>query len=445
MGGFAGIVRGALAGINEQAGNTQVAQKLEAQNDAARKAKQDELRAKVFPHAVAIKGLQQKLSATTDPHEQAAITHDIARNLAEVRQMIHPDENPQGNFFERGITDKLHLTTLKNRQDKEKAQQASGAKQDESQAQSIAQGSVPFGQTSGAMLEAKKAADAKALETQKAEAARALEDEKNKNKPPKVTKGFKAMEQGGMALGVQDEDTGKQYLPQQLGPNGDAPPQAKQIWSTIQAIQAGKQARLDQKDKEAQERINQSQERLAHTLAGQANQGTWSVAEDGNGNPVLFNSKTGEQKEAPGGMHKSGYFAKQIAPLDAANLNIKTYLDNGVFDGPGDLALQHEFFTATQPSTGFRMTKVQQDILQGSQSWLNSWQAKLHHATTGTWFSDEQRKQIAKAAQDAIDAKMKTLQSSSAGPKANALGDTRSKQQGGLSDDAIVKALSGGH
>lgn len=141
-----------------------------------------------------------------------------------------------------------------------------------------------------------------------------------------------------------------------------------------------------------------------------ANLGTWTIAEDGNGNTILYNSKTGQTRAAPTGLHKSGYYAKQIAPLEAAKLNINDYMTNGVFDGPGDLALQHEFFTATQPSTGFRMTKVQQDILQNSRSWLGSFQAKALHATTGQWFTNAQRKQIADAATAAISAKEKSLQ-----------------------------------
>jgi hypothetical protein len=446
MGTFGGIVRGALAGLNNASGDTQTAQVLEQKNKDAQQAQHDQLRAQVLPHALAIKGLQAKLQALDpqkDAHEYAAITHDIARNLAEVRGIIYPEKDPKGNFFERGITDKLHLSSLKDRQQKQQGQQAKGKAQDESSAQAIAQGTVPYNQSAPALLEADKAKNAQTLETQRASAAQALEQSKANDKAPKVPKGFKAMEQGGMALGVEDQDTGSQYLPAQLGPKGDAPPQAKQIWSTIQSIQAGKEARLDQKDREAQERINQSQERIAHALGSQANQGTWSQAEDAQGNPVLFNSKTGETKAAPAGLHKSGYFAKQIAPLEASDLNIKGYIGGGKYTGPGDLDLQHQYFTATQPATGFRMTKVQQDILSDSQSWVNSMQGKAHHFATGTWFSDTQRKQIADEAQKAIAAKRAILQQSSAGPKANSLGDTRSQQQGGPSDDDIIKALSG--
>lgn len=164
MGGFASIVRGSLAGLNEAAGNPGTAQALQDKNQQAEQAHVAQVRAQVMPHALAIKGLQAKLAATEDPHEKAALTHDIARNLAEVRGIIYPDKDPKGNFFERGITEKLHLSSLKARQDKLKQQQAKGAKQDESGAASIAQGTVPYGQTPAALGEAQKSADAQKLQ-----------------------------------------------------------------------------------------------------------------------------------------------------------------------------------------------------------------------------------------------------------------------------------------
>lgn len=78
-------------------------------------------------------------------------------------------------------------------------------------------------------------------------------------------KGFKAIEQDGNAVGVTDQDTGKQYLPSQLGPGGDAPPQAKSMWSAIQKAQKDKQDAADKKAKEvadaADKRENREDER----------------------------------------------------------------------------------------------------------------------------------------------------------------------------------------
>jgi hypothetical protein len=211
--------------------------------------------------------------------------------------------------------------------------------------------------------------------------------------------GPKIIEAGGVPYGVSDPKTGQSYYANQMN-DPNTPPEVKQVWGTIQGALTKKQQEADKKQAEIESRFERSL----------ADRGTWNVVEGAHGETELLNSKTGEMRDAPSGLHKSGYYAKQIAPLDAASMNIDDYVKNGVFDGPGDLSLQHEFFTATQPSTGFRMTKVQQDILQNSQNWLNSWKAKVHHATTGTWFSDKQRQQIAKAAQDAINAKKRALQ-----------------------------------
>lgn len=138
--------------------------------------------------------------------------------------------------------------------------------------------------------------------------------------------------------------------------------------------------------------------------------GSWTVAEGADGGTTLYNSKTGETRQAPDGLHKSGYYTKNIAPLEAAKLNVTDYLNNGVYDGPGDLSLQHAFFTATQPSAGFRMTKIQQDTLQNSRGWLGGLEARARHAQTGEWYTPEQRKQIADAALSAIADKEKALQ-----------------------------------
>jgi hypothetical protein len=138
--------------------------------------------------------------------------------------------------------------------------------------------------------------------------------------------------------------------------------------------------------------------------------GSWTMAEGADGGTTLYNSKTGETRQAPDGLHKSGYYTKNIAPLEAAKLNVTDYINNGVFDGPGDLSLQHAFFTATQPSAGFRMTKIQQDTLQNSRGWLGGLEARARHAQTGEWYTPEQRKQIADAALSAIADKEKALQ-----------------------------------
>jgi soluble cytochrome b562 len=79
-------------------------------------------------------------------------------------------------------------------------------------------------------------------------------------KPPK---GMKAMEQGGVFFGIEDQDTGKQYLRSQLEAGGDAPPEAKQMYAEVQKGAADKQKAQDQKEKEAEER---QQRQFAHSI-----------------------------------------------------------------------------------------------------------------------------------------------------------------------------------
>ena len=144
------------------------------------------------------------------------------------------------------------------------------------------------------------------------------------------------------------------------------------------------------------------------------NEGTWTLDEDKDGNPVLFNSKTGLTKAAPPGIAKTGTKAKAdaateklIGPARDAQQYASDYLTNGRFTGAGDEALQEKFFELAKPTTGFRMTQPQIDMLQNSRSWMSGVEAHFRHATTGTWFNDQQRQQIVSTMKDLADAKMK--------------------------------------
>lgn len=149
------------------------------------------------------------------------------------------------------------------------------------------------------------------------------------------------------------------------------------------------------------------------SMAGSADVGTWSIQEDSEGKPVMFNSKTAVVRPVDG-LQKTGTAAKAAAALekevgparDAVKYG-QGYLQNGVFTGSGDEALQEKFFELAKPSTGFRMTKAQMDMLQQSRGWMEGIGAKVRHATSGTWFSDEQRQQIVKTMEDLAAAKVK--------------------------------------
>jgi hypothetical protein len=134
--------------------------------------------------------------------------------------------------------------------------------------------------------------------------------------------------------------------------------------------------------------------------AGSAVKGTLEMGENAQGQTVLYNNKTGAVTAAPG-LQKVGTAAKQQAALekdigpgrDAMNF-ADSYLQGGKFTGPKDEALMEKYFDLAKPSTGFRMSKPQQDMLKNSQSFFDSMKASGRHQLTGTWFSDNQRKQI---------------------------------------------------
>jgi hypothetical protein len=133
-------------------------------------------------------------------------------------------------------------------------------------------------------------------------------------------------------------------------------------------------------------------------VAGTSNVGTWQVEESPDGKPMLFNSKTAQTQAGPEGMQKAGTKAKADAALkpvqDALNY-ADEYAKRTVHTGPGDEAMMEKFFELAKPSTGFRMSQPQIDMLRNAQSWMSGVEAHLRHATTGTWFSDQQRQEIA--------------------------------------------------
>lgn len=182
-------------------------------------------------------------------------------------------------------------------------------------------------------------------------------------------------------------------------------------WFSNEDIESGKagpelKARYDdliegQKKEAAEAAKIRADEEAARLKNKETDAGTWAIEEDAKGNPILFNSKTGATRPAPGGVERPGttakaqaLYEKNVAPVKSAMEYANDYVQNGVFTGPGDEALQEQFFSMAKPSSGFRMTKPQIDMLQDSRNWMQSAEAKALHAKTGQWFTPDQRNQI---------------------------------------------------
>ena len=119
---------------------------------------------------------------------------------------------------------------------------------------------------------------------------------------------------------------------------------------------------------------------------------------------MLLNSVTGQTQPATG-IQKTGTYQKTVEPAQQAINYATTYSSGGNFTGPGDEALLEKFFELAKPSTGFKMSQPQINMLKQAQSWKDSAAAYVRHATTGTWFSDDQRQQIVGTMNDLAKAK----------------------------------------
>jgi hypothetical protein len=162
----------------------------------------------------------------------------------------------------------------------------------------------------------------------------------------------------------------------------------------------------------AQANIAKLQAEAARKAAGSAAAGTWELGEDEQGQSILYNNKTGARMDA-GGIRRPGTRArldaatqKILEPINNALEFANRYAVNPNPTGPSDEALMEKFFDLAKPSSGFRMSQPQIDMLQRSQNWQGSLEAKWRHFNEGTWFSKEQRAQIIATMNDIAQAKI---------------------------------------
>lgn len=174
----------------------------------------------------------------------------------------------------------------------------------------------------------------------------------------------------------------------------------QRLIETIKAEGQRQQAGFAQQGQLENQREQNAQDLEDKRLAAQVkiagmreqNQGSLQLEEDGKGNPVLFNNKTGEVRPATG-VQKPGTFQKSQGANEAFNF-ADMYMNSKQFSGPSDEAMMEKYFELAKPSSGFRMTQNQMDMLLHARSWMGSLQGRAYHAASGKWFSDHQRQQI---------------------------------------------------
>jgi hypothetical protein len=162
----------------------------------------------------------------------------------------------------------------------------------------------------------------------------------------------------------------------------------------------------------AQRKLALEAQRIAASAAARDAQGRLILGQDKEGNPLLYNDRTGAIVEPSTGIFRPGTKekidaanAKVLEPINSALAYANDYL-NKPPTGTSDEALMEKFFDLAKPSSGFRMSTPQMDMLKNSRNWMGSAEAKVRHFTTGTWFSDEQRKQIVQTMNDVGKAKI---------------------------------------
>jgi hypothetical protein len=205
-------------------------------------------------------------------------------------------------------------------------------------------------------------------------------------KPPK---GLKAMEQGGVFFGVEDQDTGKQYLKAQLEPGGDAPPEAKQMYAAVQKAAKDKQ---DAADKKTQEQNDRQMKMFGHQLEMQ-NVGIQKALELGN-----YREAGKEVSKADEGYQAA---VDRMSTMDKASVKAKQGDQQAMFA----ILANHIAMTLQQPQVSARPTKAMFDEAASSLPWMANIQKKFdsNGYLLGVTLSPEQIDQMTGLAHDKVD------------------------------------------
>jgi hypothetical protein len=154
-----------------------------------------------------------------------------------------------------------------------------------------------------------------------------------------------------------------------------------------------------EKNSETQHRIEERRlNMMLEKMNKESTQGTYVLGYDRDHKPYFYNNKTLEIKEAPErGIERPSVIEKTQAtnaPKEAAIAFADNYLKSGKYNGPSDEALMEKYFELAKTSSGFRMTKPQQDMLVKARSLAEGARATGGHLINGTYFDNVQRAHI---------------------------------------------------
>jgi hypothetical protein len=171
---------------------------------------------------------------------------------------------------------------------------------------------------------------------------------------PKPPKGFKPIEQNGIAAGLTDEDTGKQYTAADLSAAGSAPPEAKKFWSGISDAEAKKAADEERKAEEAEKRQERA---FSHAFAMQ---------ESSIRNAITKGDYDAARKEVNKSDESYQAALDRASTMDKAAIKAKQGDQQAMFA----VLSNHIAMTLQQPQVSARPTKAMFDEAANSLPWM---------------------------------------------------------------------------
>lgn len=310
MGGVINALRSITGGVAEAAGNQTAHDDLQAQIQRSRDAENQQRQLQIQPLSQALRADQTRLALYANPddptkplagkeNEYNQVHDRMAQTIGQIRalyggkpQGANPVESAMGT-----VLDKLHITNhLKNHVANVRAENAKKYADQTGAMTSAYTQATPVNPLIAKQVEAQQAgaspAEIEAMRNPltrpqdktdqdkfvndylqrnpgktREDAVRAWTDATTKD--TSASKPDAPLEVGGVPYGVRVG--GNEYLASALGPNGTAPPQAKEMWNTVKDAQAQKRADEQRKEDERDDRFLKSQADIAARMGQSEN------------------------------------------------------------------------------------------------------------------------------------------------------------------------------
>ena len=376
---------GIFQGLAGAAGNQGLYDRIAAQRQQQRDQVGAGQQMSIQAHALAVKGLRQKL-AQLDPQKDAQAyqqtVDQIQGNIHAMREIVNPDQQlPAGEWLKTHLTDRMHITNHDQRVKQLMAKQQAGVGQDQQTAQAVAQGTpttpngflekynqamqVPGATADDAMRAAGLTAKGNYKNIVGPNGEKATIDVNSQQIPPgwtlsgvtSTTANLKPIVANGVPVGVPFG--GKVYTAKDMA-DPNTPPEVKQVWDTLDE---GTKAKVAQKEKDRQEQFAEMEKRQKISL-GAAMQRTIYQFQN-----ALATKQAGIADSVVGKQEQ------QVATDMSLENRMQSLLPQALAGNQQamvGIVANHIAMTTHQPGAAMRPTKALFDEAANSQPWLQS-------------------------------------------------------------------------